>query len=275
MSKQPRQEFLHFALELAAAAAEYIEPRYLRCEVTLKTDGSEVTEADREAETAMRDRIAERYPDHHVLGEEFGLSGDRDAEYLWVLDPVDGTASFTLGVPLFGTLVGLLERGEPVVGVIHITALRETIYAAAGSGCWYRRGDTPPRQVRVSARSTLAESIASATAMHSSDLWCEPGQTPYRLSAYARGARKFRFVTDCFQHFLVCRGALQAALDTLMFPWDNAAIVPCVREAGGKATTAGGDENDVVWGGSLLTSCGEPLHSELVDVLQPATAGER
>jgi histidinol-phosphatase len=203
MSEDPRQEYLGFALELAAAAAERIEPRYRRCEVSLKADGSEVTEADRAAEEAMRDLIAERYPKHEVLGEEFGSTGERDAEHLWVLDPIDGTASFTLGVPLFGTLVGLLERGEPTVGVIHITALRETVYASSGRGCWYRHGDLPPVRVKVSPQPTLAESVVSATAMHSSDLSCEPDQTPYRLSAYAKGARKFRFVTDCFQHFLV------------------------------------------------------------------------
>jgi histidinol-phosphatase len=270
MDQMPREELLHFALELAEAAAERIEPRYRRCEASLKADGSEVTDADREAELAMRALIAERHPDHAVMGEEFASSASREADHLWVLDPIDGTASFTLGVPLFGTLVGLLERGEPTVGVIHIPALHETLYATAGGGCWHRQGDSPPTRVHVVSAPTLAESAVSATALHSSDLTCEPGQKPYRLSAYARGARKFRFVTDCFQHLLVCRGSLQAALDTLMKPWDVAALVPCIREAGGKATTADGDEAGVIWGGSLLSSCGEPLHSELVEVLRPA-----
>ncbi len=274
MGQEHHQEYLQFALKLAATAAARIEPRYRRCEVSLKADGTEVTDADREAESAMRDLISERYPDHDVLGEEYGSTAARDAEHLWVLDPIDGTASFTLGVPLFGTLVGLLEHGQPTVGVIHIPALRETVYATTGGGCWYRHRDATPVRIQVSPAASLADAVVSATAIHSSDLASKEGEIPYRLSAYIEGARKFRFVSDCFQHLLVCRGALQAALDTLMQPWDIAAVVPCVREAGGKATTADGEEEDVIWGGSLLTSCGEPLHSELVKLLAPDARAE-
>ena len=148
-----RAGLLDFALELARLAEAEILPRFRRVSFSLKADGSEVTEADREAERAMRAAIAARFPDHAVLGEELGASGAADARRRWVLDPVDGTVWFTLGVPTFGTLIGLLEDGEPVVGVVHFPALGETVFAARGGGCWLRRGDAAPQRLRV--RDTL------------------------------------------------------------------------------------------------------------------------
>src|SRR5262245_28297967 len=109
-------ELLSFALELAGVAEAEIVPRFRQVATELKSDGTVVTEADREAEKAMRARIAQRFPQHAILGEELGPDGPSGARYRWVLDPVDGTILFTLGVPTFGTLVGLLDEGQPVLG---------------------------------------------------------------------------------------------------------------------------------------------------------------
>jgi histidinol-phosphatase len=263
-------ELLAFALELARAAEEVILPLFRVAEAGTKADGTEVTEADRTAEAAMRGLIAQRFPDDAILGEEFGESGGWETGRCWVLDPIDGTASFTLGLPLFGTLVALLEEGEPVLGVIHLPAMRETVYAARGAGCWFLHGHADPVRVRVAAPVPLAQAVVSATAAHSSDIQALPGQTPYRLSELIRRARKFRFVGDCVQHALVARGKLHAAVDTLMSPWDIAALVPCVEEAGGKLTTLGGERRGLLRGGSLLSSSGSPLHEEVLKVLAPA-----
>ena len=111
-------------------------PRFQRCAVDWKPDGSEVTEGDRRAEAVMRELIAKHLPAHKVLGEEYGGSQSPTDEPLWVLDPIDGTASFAVGLPIFGTLIGYVEKGEPQVGVIHLPAMGETVYAASGSGCW-------------------------------------------------------------------------------------------------------------------------------------------
>jgi histidinol-phosphatase len=139
MAEPSLREILDFALTLNAEAAQYILPRWKNVAVEHKADGSEVTEADRGAEQLLRRLIAERYPNHAILGEEFGGPRTRDAEHLWLLDPVDGTASFAIGLPLFGTLIAYLRSGEPCVGVIGAPALGETVYAATGEGCWYRR----------------------------------------------------------------------------------------------------------------------------------------
>ena len=113
-----KNEMLEFALSLALAAEAEIMPRFRTCAVSWKADGSEVTEADRRAEAVIRELIAERYPAHGDLGEEYGGSQVPANDPLWVLDPIDGTASFAVGLPTFGTLIGYMENGEPQLGLI-------------------------------------------------------------------------------------------------------------------------------------------------------------
>ncbi|PSQ63140.1 MAG: inositol phosphatase [Bacteroidetes bacterium QH_10_64_19] len=259
---------LDFALHLAEVAEDEILPRFRTVSVRRKPDGTEVTEADRAAERIMRERLADTHPSHAVLGEEFGESGPDDARYCWVLDPVDGTAGFTIGVPLFGTLVALLENGEPIVGVIHFPAIDETVCAAREQGCRFRTEDEET-QVSVDPVGALDAATVTTTALHSSDVMANADQTPYRLTDLVRRANKFRFVTDCLQHALVARGRTHAAVDTLMHPWDIAALVPCVREAGGVAQPLDADEEDVVFGGSLVTAGSESLLRTIRTLLQP------
>jgi histidinol-phosphatase len=274
-----RIEFLTFARHLAKAAEAAIMPHFREHTVRFKSDGTEVTIADQQGEQAMRSLIHERYPDHQILGEEYGTSEASPPEskkaetssspYRWILDPIDGTAWFTLGVPMFGTLIALLENGEPTVGVIHFPGLKETVYAAKGYGCWYQMPDSEPVRVTVADPVDLSGAIASATAVHSSDIQSNPGEIPYKLTELIHRVRKFRFCSDCQQHALVSRGKLHIAVDTLMNPWDVAALVPCVEEAGGKVTNLQGERDNIVFGGSLLSTCGEPLHGEVLRLLQP------
>lgn len=260
---------LNSALDLAQTAESEIMPRFRSVTPTRKPDGTEVTEADREAERQMRAQIEDRYPDHAILGEEFGATGPDDARYRWILDPLDGTAGFTIGVPLFGTLVGLLDDGEPVVGVIHFPAIGETVYAARGNGCWFRADNMEPERVRVDPVTDLAAATASTTALHSSDVMATDGETPYRMTALVRRAGTFRFVTDCLQHALVARGRMHVAVDTIVSPWDVAALVPCVREAGGVAEPIDDPAADVVFAGSLITASSPELAATVRTLLHP------
>ncbi len=264
----PLSPELGLALDLVRTAEAEILPRFRAVAATRKPDGTEVTEADREAERVMRERLADERPDHAVLGEEFGNTGPDDARYRWVLDPVDGTAGFTIGVPLFGTLVALLEDGEPVVGVIHFPALDETVYAARGEGCWFRT-EEDEMEVTVDPVASIDEATITSTALHSSDVMATDDQTPYRMTDLVRRAGKFRFVTDCMQHALVARGRTHAAVDTLMHPWDVAALVPCVRAAGGVAAPLDENEDNIVYGGSLVTAGSEALLDNVRTLLQP------
>jgi histidinol-phosphatase len=267
VAERELHELLEFALELVGAAEPVILSRYHKSHISYKPDGSEVTDADRQAEEVMRELIARRCPDHAVLGEEFGPGGAADATWQWVLDPIDGTASFTLGIPLFGTLVGLLHDGAPVVGVVHLPVLGETLYAARGTGCWSRKRRGKAVPARVGAVRVLGHAVVLAPSGLSS---VPPEQRDYefrQLLPVMRRARKFRFGGDCLQHVLVCRGVAHAAIDPVMHPWDIAALVPCVVEAGGAVATREGRREDVVFGGSLVSCCTEDLLRDVLDVL--------
>lgn len=263
-----RQGLLEFALELAKIAEENILPLYQQCAVSYKPDGTEVTEADRRAELAVRSHIERAFPDHGLLGEEFGAKESLKSPYQWVIDPLDGTAWFTLGMPTFGTLIALLEAGEPVVGVIHFPVLEETVYAARGQGCWFKPRWGSVQRVRVEPATSLGKAMASASGPQSSDVFHTQEQTPYRLSGLISSAGKFKFCTDCLQHALVCRGRVHVALDTLMKPWDIAAIVPCVEEAGGVVSDLSGKREDILNGGGLLSSCSHQVHEQTLAVLR-------
>lgn len=265
----PLQGFLGFALQLAKVAEQSILPLYQHCAASHKPDGTEVTEADRRAEAAIRARIEEKFPDHSLLGEEFGAKGSANKTYQWVIDPLDGTAWFTLGMPTFGTLIALLEEREPVVGVIHFPVLEETVYAAKGGGCWFKPRRGAVQRVRVDPKTSLNEAMASASGPQSSDVFHVEGETPYRLSGLIASVKKFKFCTDCLQHALVCRGRVHVALDTVMKPWDIAAIVPCVEEAGGVVSDLSGKREGILYGGNLLTSCSRQLHDQALQVLRP------
>jgi histidinol-phosphatase len=262
-------ETLAFALELSRVAEAEILPRFRKASVERKADGTVVTEADREAERVMRERIARRFPADAVLGEEWGALGPDGARRRWILDPIDGTIWFTLGVPVFGTLIGLVEEGRPRLGVVHFPALGETLYAEAGRGCWWRLRPAPAVRVRVAGPERLESARVSACGPHGSDVQPSAGRA-VNLTRLIQRCGAFRFVGDCLQHALVCQGRLHAAIDTLMKPWDIAALVPCVREAGGVASTLEGDEESVVFGDSLVTSCHAGLHGEVLKTLAEA-----
>lgn len=258
---------LDFGLELARVAEPIILSRYRNPTVSRKADNTEVTDADRGAEEVMRELIGRRYPSHAVLGEEFGAAGSEGAEWRWVLDPIDGTASYSLGVPLFGTLIGLLRSGKPVVGVVNLPAIGETLYAAAGEGCWFRLADTQPAKVRVQPVASLEEAVVMGPTGAASLPPREREDTFRRMLPLMGRARKFRFGGDCLQHVVVCRGLAHVAIDPVMHPWDIAALVPCVEEAGGVVSTVDGRREDVVFGQSLVSCCSEKLLGEVLGVL--------
>ena len=132
----------------ALAAADRITLGHLhRVEIHHKADGSEVTVADKAAERLLRRHLRAAWPHDAVLGEEYGGTLERVGR-CWLLDPIDGTASYVLGLPMFGTLVSLLIDGEPVFGCIHLSALKETTYAARGFGCWQTRDGARARRVQ-------------------------------------------------------------------------------------------------------------------------------
>ncbi len=206
--------------------------------VDRKGDGSPVTIADRSAEEHLRKRIGEQFPDDAILGEEFpekrGTSG-----YKWILDPIDGTKSFIHGVPLYTTLIAVLEEsegkmGEPLLGVIHSPATRETAYAAVGAGAWYTHGDAEPVPARVSETADLAEGLFLTTDADSfSD---RPQDAADVYLALQKAARLSRTWGDAYGYMMVALGRAEVMMDPEMSVWDTAALKPIIEEAGGTFT---------------------------------------
>ena len=222
---------LALALEAARQAGlitlEYFRRGWLAVE--RKADDSPVTAADREAEQHLRQCIAQAYPHDAIIGEEFpqqpGTTG-----YTWILDPIDGTKSFIHGVPLYGTLIGVEYQGHTAAGVIHIPALKETVYAARGQGAWYQHDDQPPQPARVSQTNRLSEGLFLTSEV-------ENFYRTGRRGAYERlqaASRLSRSWGDCYGYMLVATGRAEVMVDPIAAVWDLAALAPIIEEAGGR-----------------------------------------
>ena len=225
------QEYAEFA-EAAARAAGEITLRYFQKlpGVEYKADRSPVTVADRESETLLRGRIEERFPEHGILGEEFGRTRP-EARTRWLIDPIDGTESFIRGVPLYGVMLGLVEDEDPVAGVVHFPALGETVTAWRGGGCWWSRGIGRVR-AKVSAISRLEDAVLLAT---------DPIglRGPAKQAAYERLKQRVKMERgwgDCYGHTLVATGRAEIMLDPVLHEWDVAPLIPILEEAGGRFT---------------------------------------
>jgi histidinol-phosphatase len=234
---QPR---LDFALDVAREAQDLILQYYRNADlsVDLKQDASPVTAADKGAETLIRDRLAKSFPDDGILGEEFGTTESKNG-YRWILDPVDGTKPFVHGVPLFGTLIGVEFEGRMVIGVARFPALDEVVYAAEGTGTWWRIGEAEPRQTHVSQTTELAKAVFCFTEPQRFGKIGRPEvlQTLMQTCCMSRGWG------DCYGHVLVATGRADVMIDPELSAWDAAALVPIVREAGGAWLDWNGQES--------------------------------
>ena len=213
--------------ELARESGDFIKPLYRQPSVVVETkaDQSPVTIADRGAEQLMRERIAKRFPTHGIMGEEYG--NDRvDAEFVWVLDPVDGTKAFNTGLPLWGTLIALLHQGQPILGCIHQPVLQQLVI-----------GDGTITLLNGRAvRCRPTQRIENATLLTSDPLTPAKLQNGAAFDALQRRAKLVRTWGDCYGYLLVATGWADVALDPIMNPWDIAALVPIIRGAGGVIT---------------------------------------
>ncbi len=253
---QEVRELLDFATQLALEAGD-VTLKYFGGVVDhdAKGDGTPVTVADQEAERLIRSRVEARYPEHSILGEEYGESNE-GARVRWILDPIDATRSFMRGVPLYGVLVGIEIDGESAVGVAHFPPLRETVAAGAGLGC--RWNGSP---CRVSAIDRLEEAVMCTTDVER--ILSRPEGSGWRK--IQQTAAFSRTWGDCYGHALVATGRIEAQVDPVMAPWDAGPFLTIVTEAGGKFTTLGGEAT--LHGGSGVSSNGV-LHDEVLRLLR-------
>jgi histidinol phosphatase-like enzyme (inositol monophosphatase family) len=248
-----------FALELARASGEFIRPYFARPDlaVELKSDRTIVTAADRGAEKLMREMIQRRFPEHGILGEEYGAERV-DAEYVWVLDPVDGTISFAAGVPLFGTLIALQHRGQPVLGIIHQPVLGELVVGDGTTTTCNGRAVRCTTTTRVEAAMVLTSGLENISRYQNSSAFF----------AFAAGAKTFRGWGDCYGYLMVATGRADVMCDPIMNPWDIAALIPVIRGAGGTITDWHG--GDPVNAKSIVAAATAELHAAVITALNPA-----
>jgi inositol-phosphate phosphatase / L-galactose 1-phosphate phosphatase / histidinol-phosphatase len=245
------------ATDLADAAGTAIRP-YFRQKLAVhdKSDLSPVTIADREAEAAMRRLIADRFPDHGIIGEEFGRERE-NAEFVWVLDPIDGTKSFISGVPLFGTLIALARNGHPIVGIIDQPISRERWIGATGRPTLFNGA---PACVRPCA------SLGAATLFATSpDMFV--GAEKVAFGCVAEAAKLVRFGADCYAYGLLALGFVDLVIEASLKAYDFSAVLPIVEGAGGIASDWHGAKLSVESDGRVVVAGDRRTHEEVLRLL--------
>ncbi|KDA05789.1 histidinol phosphatase [Microbacterium sp. CH12i] len=250
---------LELALRLADAADAQSLPRFdaADLEISTKADRSHVTDADLATERAIRAILSEERPTDGILGEEFGTEGD--AHRQWIIDPIDGTANFLRGVPLWGTMVSLAVDSVPQVGVVSMPALGRRWWASTGTGAWTATDDGPQR-LHTSAVDSFDDASVS---FQSITQWADAGRLPALLRVADRVWRD-RAYGDVFAYMLLAEGRLEMVAEFDVKEYDIAAAVPIVREAGGTFTSFDGVET--ISARSSLASNGI-LHNAFLELI--------
>ncbi len=247
---------VEIAREGAALALAWFENPDLA--VTQKPDGSPVSNADRDTETLLRERLREAFPGDAIIGEEhgelFGTSGRA-----WVIDPIDGTKAFTQGVPLFATLVALVDDSGPAIGVIALPALSETVWAGRGLGV-YRNAEP----CHVSNRRNVVGAYLSTSG---TDYW-----PPEALAAVLTSRLHVRTWGDAYGYALVATGRAEAMVDPLANPWDLAAVAVIITEAGGTFSSFDGTTGPDTWRSGSGVATNGHLHESVLGLWRASSA---
>jgi myo-inositol-1(or 4)-monophosphatase len=243
-----------FAHRLALESASIIQP-YFRNELNIdvKLDNSPVTIADKKAEEVMRELIFKEFPTHGIIGEEFG-SFNPDSEFVWVLDPIDGTKSFISGAMSFGTLIALLKNGKPIIGVINHPILNE-----------YLVGDNESCELNgkiVKVRQCI--NISRAVLLTTDHLKIAKFQNPDGFNKLINKVQMYRNWGDCYGYYLVATGFADIMIDPIMNSWDSLALIPIINGAGGVISDYQG--NDPIAGNSIVAAS-PSLHKEVIILL--------
>ncbi|MHA1906915.1 MAG: inositol monophosphatase family protein [Candidatus Thorarchaeota archaeon] len=254
MTSRERKEFLEFSREVALNAGDITLKHFgNQTNVEWKSDHTPVTVADRESESYIRDQIQSRYPSHAILGEEF-KDKESDSDYKWIIDPIDGTQSFIRGVPFYAVLLALEYKGIPILGVIHIPPLKETVSAVTGLGCFYNGS-----KCQVTETPTLDKSWVQVTDY--AELKRRRPEFTVRLLDRSFSCRTWG---DAYGYLLVASGRADVMIDPIMAPWDIAPLSPIITEAGGVFTDLDGRPNPM---GDSALACNKSLHKEVISLL--------
>jgi len=247
------------AAQEAAQIAGAVAMRHYRTtlEVNAKADGSPVTIADREAESAVREWITTRFPADGIEGEELGILRP-EAERRWVIDPIDGTKTFIRGVPLWGSLVAVVEGAQVLAGAAFFPAIGETISAAPGEGTWWNGSRSGVSRV---------DRLDRATVLTTDETFGEDDSKRAGWRRLVARADVSRSWGDCYGYLLVATGRAEVMVDPVMSPWDAAAFLPIIEEAGGVFTDWSG--TNTAFGGSAIAT-NAALAAETRAIIRPS-----
>ena len=248
-----------FMLELAKAAGSAILP-FFRKTLDIADKGGKgwdpVTEGDRAAELAIRALIGQKYPNHGIIGEEFG-ENKPNSSYTWILDPIDGTRAFLIGLPVWTTLIGLYRDGKPLLGLMHQAFVGET-FVGTPEGSFHLR-DGKKTAIKVAGPKPLAATMAGTTSPH---LY----ENAQRFEALRQAVRLMRYGGDAYFFSLMAAGHLDLALDAGLQIYDIAALIPIIKGAGGVIDTW--DGKDPSLGGNIIAASNQRLLDEAKALLQ-------
>lgn len=254
-------ELTGFALELAEKAAAEILPHF-RANIPIDIKAAEVwdpvTEGDRAGERAMRQLIERRYPSHGIIGEEYGKR-EGSSGLTWILDPVDGTRAFVIGLPTWATLIALYADGKPLLGVMCQPFVGDIFYGNP-DGAWHRqRGEE--RRLHVAPERSLADSMGGTTSPH---LYRDNHAAVFER---LRGSMKsMRYGLDSYSFCLMASGHLDIAMDPVLQIYDIAALIPIMQGAGGIVSTW--TSNDPSQGGNVIAASSTRLMDEALDIMR-------
>lgn len=249
--------FLHLLCDIAAQ--QTLQHFRKRPNVTNKqSDGFDpVTVADRSAEREIRQLIMQTYPDHGIIGEE-EAPHQSDAEYCWIIDPVDGTRAFIAGLPSWGTLIGLLRSGEPLAGVMFQPFTGER-YIAIGEGAFlHHNGQCAPLETSRTER--LSESILMTTSPY-----LFPEELIEKFRRVESRCKLTRYGFDCYGYAMVAAGHVELVVESGLKSYDIAALIPLIHQAGGIVSTWDGEP--ATYGGNILAAANEAIHAEALSIL--------
>ncbi len=248
------KEFKLFAKHLAEISGNIIK-NYFRTQIKIdsKADDSPVTIADKKAEETMREEIMKQFPDHGILGEEFG-EHNSSSNYKWILDPIDGTKSFICGTVTFGTLIALVKDGEPILGVINQPILKEFLLGDNNSA------ELNDQKVKVRQCKDLSDAVLLTTDY----LDIKKYQNGNKFDELTGKVKLYRNWGDCFGYYLLATGFADIMVDPIMNIWDTIALIPVIKGAGGVITDYQG--NDAVKGDSVIAAS-PGIHKKVIQIL--------
>lgn len=266
MSQTARPSYkslLDFAHELADTSGAILRP-YFRKRLSVENKAGKgaydpVTAADRAAERALARALAKRWPEHGLVGEEFG-SHNEDAALRWIIDPIDGTRAFIMGSPLWGTLIGLMDGDEALLGMMDQPFTRER-YWAGNKASYFRDGDGKARRISTRSCTGLGDAVLSTT---HPDLF-DGGKETSAFNRLKSKARMTRYGGDCYGYCLLAAGFVDIVVESGLKPYDVVALIPIIERAGGRITTWKGEP---ATNGGRIIAAGDPrVHEEALAIL--------